>query len=321
MRTLVLLAAAASVLFAQDGEDGAQWQVHVRNGDRVRGRLIGIRSGAVLFRIDRASAMTTLPIGKIDLVPIESASPEADEPARPRREILRLHDGSVLLGRFVGIRDGRVEFRVDTIGVIQLDGNQVAEYIPAEEAIRSYYRSLRRKTVDHGEGLALTRFASLWTRLGARDANVCWTARRDLVAAGTRALPLLRERMRWQPDSPAVIDELIRMLDADDPDLRELAQRRLRELAPQSDEQVAHAAREGLSPETRARAAAILATRSAGERSSPALTRFLRAIAVVAEIGGPEAAALLRDIADGPSAALSTREARVALDRLELEGS
>ena len=84
-----------------------------------------------------------------------------------------------------------------------------------------------------------------------------------------------------------------------------------------------HAARPGeattappaRSPEAARRLDALL-TQAANVEPSPALLRGLRAIAVLEQIGTPEAKQLLLNLAAGAPEARLTREAKAALGRL-----
>jgi len=134
----------AFVLFAAGvagaGESGGLFTF--ANGDKVRGELAGIRNGRAYVVVPAAARAVSVPLARI-------AKAEADPPPRPDpdappepAEVLRLRDGGALLGHCRGIRQGQVEFEVETIGVVVVPPGDVTELLPAADAVRAYYRSV-----------------------------------------------------------------------------------------------------------------------------------------------------------------------------------
>jgi WD40 repeat protein len=154
--------------------------------------------------------------------------------------------------------------------------------------------------------------AGLWKDLGANDPKVAYAAVCRSAAAGDAAVA------RWKRDlKPAgVIDAdqvaaLVRRLDADDFAVREQAARALADLGPAAETPLREALEKAESLEVRRGLERVL------ERQEPELRRLGNAVEVLEMIGTPAARGLLRDLAKGAGGARLTREARLALDRLE----
>jgi len=314
---LVLLAPIA-------GAEGPRWRFSFRNGDRVHGSLRLIRDGTLLIEPETVPGRRVrVPLERV--VRAKRAAPEeegapAPPPARP--EILRLRDGTVLLGRFHGIRDGNLEFEVRSIGVVRLAGREVAELLPTDAIVRSYFRSLAEAQESDAAPPELepVTFALLWRDLGHPGTTRAFRARRELVRAGLAAVPHLRERLRWRPDAPGRVRRLVARLGHEDVAARELAQVRLRRLGPAAQPQLREALRRAGSPEVRARIRALLDALAALEPDPPPaeeVRRVLRAIGVLEQMASPEARDVLAEVANGPPEALTTREAAAALARLD----
>ena len=77
------------------------------NGDRVRGTVVGMADGSVSFRPAVAPETTIL----IDLRRIKQLAFSGRGAKTPDRgEVLTLHDGSVLYGRFVRLGEDALRF-------------------------------------------------------------------------------------------------------------------------------------------------------------------------------------------------------------------
>ncbi len=309
---LVLLATAARA------EEEEEWAFSFGNGDRVRGAFSGMRNGSVLVGVPATPSAVAVPFAEIAKAEPLPADPEA--PPRRAAQLLRLRDGGALLGRCRAIRQGKLEFEVESLGRITIPGRDVEELLPAEDAVRAYHRSMTDPS-DPLAALPPERFDALWAYLGRPDGNVAWQAHRDLVRAAGAAVPLLDARLRIQPDAPAMVDAWIRSLDADSADVRLLAHGRLRALGAAAAPRLRVAARGAVSAEARQRLAALLAALAAADPGSPAepdpeVVRFLRAIRILEEIGTPDAQSILERLAKAAPEAPTGREAQAALERL-----
>lgn len=307
---LLLLGVAAA-----KGPD-EEWVFSFENGDRLRGGIAGIRNGSVLIAVEASPRAVAVPLGEISTaVPVPV---DPDEPApRPAAQILRLRDGAPLLGRCRAIRQGKIEFEVESIGRVTVQGRDVAELLPAEDAVRAYCRAMSPSNLD--TSLPPERFDALWTYLGRPDANVALEAHRELVRAGAGAVEELGVRLRIQPDAPEVIAGWIAALDADSTEVRLLAHARLRDLGEAAAPQLKAAAQQSMSAEARRRIAALLADLAAPgtpRDPDPELLRFFRAIRVLEEIGTEEAKEVLGRLANGAPGTPTAREAQAALERL-----
>ncbi len=309
MRTIgwVLLLAGAAT--ADDA-----WTFAFENGDRVRGRLAGARDGVVLLEIPASSRAVPVPFGGIVV-----AEP-VGEPATGRApsQVLRLRDGGALLGSSRAIREGRLEFDAESLGVVRIPGGEVAELLGADDALRAYHRMAGRPSLAAAP-LTTARSEALWARLRRQDGNAAWQAHRELVRAGSDAVDRLASCMRVPPDAPDAIAGWIRLLDADSAEARSAAHARLRSLGEAAKPQLKEAARQSASAEARKRIALLLAE-TTEPAPDPEVRRFVRAIRVLEEIGTTEAVAVLERLANGAPGAPTTREAHDALERLRRRG-
>lgn len=302
MRALVPLLLLAAMAHAEE------WAFSFDNGDRVRGGLAAIRNGSVLVAIPAARGSVT-----VRFAAISTAAPlprESEE--RPDVQVLRVRDGAALLGWCRAIRQGKVEFETEALGTVSVPGRDVAELLPAADAVRAYHRSLAAATAT---SLQPERFDALWTYLGSADGNVAWQAHRDLVRAAESVVPLLDARLRVQPDAPAIVAGWIRSLDADSAEMRLLAHAQLRSLGAAAEPHLKAALSGTTSAEARQRIGRLLAEEDAGP-PDPEVVRFCRAIRVLEEIGTADAEAVLGRIANGAPDAPTGREAQAALERL-----
>lgn len=314
---LVLLLAGAA---AQDpGEAPAPWRVTLVNGDHVQGYVRGVRGKTAYLQLavapDRALPVDLCLIARTEVPATGTRSGGAPRP----QQILRLRDGSVLLGTFLGIDQGRVRFEVEAIGLLSVTGAEIETLLLTPDVVEAYYRALTPRPAP--TELDEEQFEILWGRLSHRDANEAWQARRALVRAGPAAIPWLAERLAWQPDARAQIRRLVAALDAEDGVRRELAQRRLLELGPLALPVLREAAREAPSTEALRRARALVEAIDPGrDELAPEVLRVFRAIRVLEEMRTPEAQEVLRRLASGDPTAPTSREAQRCLDRIAMRG-
>jgi RNA polymerase sigma factor (sigma-70 family) len=154
--------------------------------------------------------------------------------------------------------------------------------------------------------------AGLWKGLGADDPKVAYAAVCLGAAAGDAAVARLKLDLK-----PAlVIDaekiaDLVRQLDSEAFAQREKASRALADLDPAAETALREALEEARSPEVKRRLEGVLDGQEAEHR------RRGHAIEVLEMIGTPAARGLLVELAKGASGSRLTREARLALARLE----
>jgi hypothetical protein len=278
--------------------------------------LAGMRNHTVLVAVPAAPRAVAVPFAEV----VAAERVPRDPEGRAATQLLRLRDGGALLGWCRAIRQGKVEFEVESLGCVTIPGRDVAELLPAEDAVRAYYRSIAAGS-EPGAALPPERFEAIWSSLGVPDGNVAWQAHRDLVRVADAAVPLLDARLQVQPDAPAMVDAWIRSLDADSAEVRLLAHARLRTLGPVAAPQLRAAARNAGSAEARQRLAELLGELAAADPAAPPepdpeVVRFLRAIRVLEEIGTRDAQAVLKRLADAAPEAPTGREAQAALERI-----
>jgi hypothetical protein len=172
-----------------------------------------------------------------------------------------------------------------------------------------------RRTVDRGR-LAPARTEALWQELGDDDPGKAYPALIAMATAPAQVVPFLRRNL--QPVSPAdagLMRRLLADLDNDEFAVREKASAALEKFG----ESAVPALREALARQPAAEAArrmkALLKTAD-NTVLSGALLRAVRAVAVLEQIGTPEAKEVLRTLVAGAAEARLTVEAKAALERL-----
>jgi hypothetical protein len=153
--------------------------------------------------------------------------------------------------------------------------------------------------------------AGLWKNLGG-DPKVVYATVCQSVAAGDGAVARLKLDLKPAAviDAPKVAG-WIRQLNADEFARREQASQALADLGPGAETTLREALGKAQSPEVRRRLQRILEKQEGEHR------RLGHALEVLEMIGTPAARSLLADLAKGASGSRLTREARMALDRLE----
>jgi hypothetical protein len=299
---LLLLAATAAA--------EPEWMFRFQNGDRVSARLAAVRDGTALLEVRAASRAVAVPIEAI-----RDARPVSPPEHAGAAHVLKLMDGGALLGRCRAIREGRMVFEVESIGSVTVAGRDIAELLPAEEAVRAYWRVVAADAAA-AQALPPERFEALWTYLGHRDPNRAWEAHRELVRAGEGAVARLEVPLRTQPDAPTVVAMWIDALDARSAEVREIAQARLHALGEVATPHLRARAKGELSAEARRRVAALLETPAEAPPPDAEITRFLRAIRVLEEIATPGAREILDRLARGAPGGPTATAAGEALERL-----
>jgi WD40 repeat protein len=163
--------------------------------------------------------------------------------------------------------------------------------------------------------------ARLWTDLGSEDAAAMHRASWVLAAAGEEAIPLLAERLEPVPMDQALgekIATLVAQMDDDLFSVREQASRQAAELGEPAEPHLLEALKTTNSAEARHRVRRLLVEIA----SRPLILtadqqRAIRAVQILEQIGGGEARAILKRLAQGQPSARLTQEAKNALTRLE----
>jgi WD40 repeat protein len=158
---------------------------------------------------------------------------------------------------------------------------------------------------------------SCWTQLADVDARKARAAVEALAAAPGAAVPFLKDRLRpVERAQPEQIQRLIAQLDSEPFAARDAATKELAALGVEAESALRRALRDNPSAESRRRIEALL--EGPPRRTAPAgdLLRRLRAIGVLEQIGSPESARILRDLAGGAPSARETLEAKIASERL-----
>jgi WD40 repeat protein len=154
--------------------------------------------------------------------------------------------------------------------------------------------------------------AGLWSDLGADDPKVAYAAVCQGAGAGDAAVARLKPHL-----TPAVAADAeqvagwVRQLDVDEFAQREKASRALADLGPAAETPLREALARARSPEARRRLERVLDVQEAEHR------RQGYAVEVLEMIGTKAARSLLAELAKGASGCRLTREARMALERLE----
>ncbi len=148
------------------------------------------------------------------------------------------------------------------------------------------------------------------------SAAVAHQAAADLVDAGDPAAQFLGEQLARVPKpDPQQFPRLITDLNDEDFDTRQAAAKKLRDWGPDADAALRRALADRPTAEQKQRLEEILTARAASPTASEEV-RSLRAVAVLERIGSKEAQAVLSKLAEGPSEARLTREAKTSLERL-----
>jgi RNA polymerase sigma factor (sigma-70 family) len=153
-----------------------------------------------------------------------------------------------------------------------------------------------------------------WADL-AGDAKKAFAARGALAQWPTETVAFLKERLQpTRSADPALLRQLIAELDSEMFATRTKAQARLEELGERASAALREAIGRKPSLEARRRMEALLARQRGPIRDTETL-RAVRAVAVLEDIGTPEARTVLKTLAGGLGDTRQTQEARKALER------
>jgi hypothetical protein len=159
-----------------------------------------------------------------------------------------------------------------------------------------------------------------WLDLADKDAAKAYRAVCRLIAAPADALTLLRPRLKPVDGVDARrIERWIADLDADVFSVRDKATAELRKLGELAEPALRKILASRPSLELRRRVQSLLDDIAQHQwRPTPELLRQLRAVEVLERLGTPEARKLLETLAGGAAGARQTREARAAVQRLQI---
>jgi WD40 repeat protein len=175
--------------------------------------------------------------------------------------------------------------------------------------------AIRKKLPAQAATLSREKAEALWGDLGG-DAGPAYEAVRGLAGDPTKALPLLRQRLKPAADADAkLVARLIADLDADDFDTREKAKKELGRLGEGAAGALRKARQDNPSAEMKRSIDELLAGL---DGSAPSEDRLLlaRALEALEMIGTPEAVEVLKSLAGGSADAYLTAQAKAALQRL-----
>jgi hypothetical protein len=156
-----------------------------------------------------------------------------------------------------------------------------------------------------------------WNALAGADAARAYQAVRRLAARPAESVSYLKKQLRPVPANTVQLPPLIADLASNQFAVRDRATKQLKELGEIAVPALRAALRDDPPLEARRRIDALLESEARNESDpTPERLRILRAVEVLEGAGTAEAREVLRGWSGGESAALLTREARAALERL-----
>jgi hypothetical protein len=164
--------------------------------------------------------------------------------------------------------------------------------------------------------VARARLGHLWAELGSGQDGGAWAGKK-LAATPEEAIPFLKERLRRVAAVEDRARRLIADLDHNKFRVREKASRELEGLGPEAAFLLQQALQGSPSPEARQRLQKALDRSKTPQGGHDFQARNISlALAVLEEIGTPDARRALEELAKGPAKSVVTREAGAALERL-----
>ncbi len=161
-----------------------------------------------------------------------------------------------------------------------------------------------------------SRLKHLWMELGGGQAEGA-QAGKGLAATPEEAIPFLKDRLRRAAEAEERARRLIADLDDDDFEVREKASRELEGLGPETAFPLRLTLQGSPSAEARTRIQKALDQMKTPQGELDFQPRSVSlALAVLEEIGTPDAQRVLEELAKGPAKSVVTREAGAALERL-----
>jgi RNA polymerase sigma factor (sigma-70 family) len=164
--------------------------------------------------------------------------------------------------------------------------------------------------------LAAKELDSLWADLAAADAARAWRAVWRLADFPAEALPLLRQRLKPTPPTPAdLMQRLLADLDSKSFRKRQAAGKQLQTLGPRALPALRQALAGDASVEQKKQIEKLLAELRVPQPLAAESLRSLRAVAVLERVASPDARRMLAELAQSGEAVQVTRAARAALGR------
>lgn len=157
--------------------------------------------------------------------------------------------------------------------------------------------------------------AALWTEMEEKDAAKAYQAIWKMLAAGEETVAFLSGKLRPFPAPDELLHQAVADLDSDDFNKREAATTHLTKLGVLAEPAMREALRTQPSPEVRKRLERILANLPVS--LSIEELRQIRGVHTLELIGSPAALRLLKKLAAGATGARLTRDAALAVQRLD----
>jgi WD40 repeat protein len=194
------------------------------------------------------------------------------------------------------------------------DGTRLASGGSDTAALVWDAEAIRKKLPSQAVTLSQDKAEALWRDLDG-DAGRAYEAMRGLAGDPTRALPLLRQRLKPAADTDAkLLAKLVADLDADDFGTREKAKKELARLGEAAAGALRKARRDNPSAEMKRSIDELLAGLDGSAPSDDRLV-LARALEALEMIGTPVAVEVLKSLAGGSPDAYLTTQAKAALER------
>ncbi len=170
----------------------------------------------------------------------------------------------------------------------------------------------------HSTPLTDTERARDWALLAGDDAAKAFAAEWDLADRPGQVVEFLRQRLKpVRAADRGKVEKLVGELEVKEYITREAAMNGLRQLGESAVPQLREMLKAGLAAESRTRVERLLAETSALKLGPGDRLRGVRAVAILEKAGTEDAKKLLRTLATGLEGARLTREARLAIERLD----
>jgi RNA polymerase sigma factor (sigma-70 family) len=285
-----------SVAFSANGRliaaDGIDKDIHLWDA------TTGAPAGTLTGHLDRALWLAFSADSKLLALGAKQVNGEV--------AVLEIASGQVVR-QFHGHRDGVASLAFSANGRMLATGG-------GDSTVLVWDLTGRQAAMGMRDPIALEK---CWDALADTDAARAFDACVDLSANPARGVPYLRRHLK-----PAIpldsagrqkLKQWLADLESDVFEVRRQAQRELEKLGDLAEPALRQALKDRPGPEVRRRIEDLL---EAVTSWSTERLRIRRAVTALEHMAASDARALLADVAKGAPAALSTREAKVALDRL-----
>ncbi len=212
---------------------------------------------------------------------------------------------------------GKIRFRAETKPALLAAapaGSLIATATAAEDTRQVFLWDWRTCVPPLGASAPVNP-EKVWANLGSADATAAYQQIRELGSIPNEALAFLDKRLPVViPMKPPALERLVQELDDDQFEVRDRARRHLEELGDVAHAVLSRALSKNPSPEVSKRVHELLDTLA--DPLAANRLRFIRAVEILEAIGSPKSRGVLERLAAGDPGHLLTREARVALQRL-----